>query len=98
MEEAAEQLGIRLPRNPYDVIYTFRFRAPIPEALASKAPPGQQWILRTAGGGRYRLVAISVEATIAPDPLITETKIPDATPGLIGLYALDDEQALLASI
>jgi len=98
MEAAAEKLEIRLPRNPYDIAYTFRFRAPLPASVLAKAPAGQQWILRTAGRGKYRFVAISVEATITPDPAIAETKVPDATPGIIALYALDDEQALLAKL
>lgn len=29
---------------------------------------------------------------------MAQTKIPDATPGLIGMYALNDEQALLAKL
>jgi hypothetical protein len=98
METAAQELGIRLPRNPYDVAYSFRFRAPMPRSLIDKAPPGTEWVLRTAGGGRYRLVAISVAASIAADPAVAETKVPDATPGLIVMYALDDEQALLAKL
>jgi hypothetical protein len=34
---------------------------------------------------------------IVPAPMLAETKVPDATPGLIALYALNDEQALLAN-
>jgi len=98
MEAAASSLGIKLPRNPYDIACSFRFRAPLPEAIQAVAPKGQQWILRTAGHGKYRFVAISVNATISPDPSLAETKVPDATPGLIAMYALDDEQALLAKL
>ena len=98
MEAAAGKLAIKLPRNPYDIAYTFRFRAPMPASVQAKAPQGQQWILRTAGRGKYRFVAISNEATITPDSAIAETKVPDATPGVIALYALNDEQALLAKL
>ena len=35
---------------------------------------------------------------IAPNKLLAETKIPDATPGVITMYALGDEQALLAKL
>jgi hypothetical protein len=98
MEAAAEQLGIKLPRNPYDVLYSFRFRAPIPEAMQQKAPPGREWIIRTAGRGAYKCVASSVAANIVPDAALVETKVPDSTPGVIALYALDDEQALLARL
>jgi len=38
------------------------------------------------------------EPEILPNPLLAETKVPDATPGVIEMYALDDEQALLAKV
>lgn len=37
-------------------------------------------------------------AGIAPNVLLAETKLPDATPGIIAKYALSDEQALLAIV
>lgn len=35
---------------------------------------------------------------IIPNNLLAETKIPDATPGIIAKYALNDEQGLLAKL
>jgi hypothetical protein len=35
---------------------------------------------------------------ILPSEMLAETKIPDATPGIIAKYALSDEQALLAKV
>jgi hypothetical protein len=35
---------------------------------------------------------------IAPSNVLTETKIPDATPGVIAAYSLTDEQSLLAKL
>jgi len=35
---------------------------------------------------------------IVPSRVLAETKLPDATPGVIGKYALSDEQALLAKV
>ena len=98
MEAAAEQLEIKLPRNPYDILYSFRFRVPIPKTMQAKAPPGQQWIIRTVGRGTYKCVASSVAVNIVPDSALAETKVPDSTPGVITMYALDDEQALLAKL
>jgi len=37
-------------------------------------------------------------ASIIPSPNLVETKIPDATPGIINKYAMNDEQALLARL
>ena len=93
----AEALGIRLPKNLGDIIYTFRYRASLPESIKEKAPEGKQWIIRPAGRSRYCFVA-TVPIEIAPNPAIAETKVPDATPGIIELYALSDEQALLAKV
>lgn len=93
--EAAGALGIALPKNLGDLVYTFRYRAELPQSIRDLAPPGQHWIIRPAGPGRYRFVAVAL-AAIEPNPLLAQTKIPDATPGLISRYALTDEQALLA--
>lgn len=95
---AAEDLGIKLPKNLGDVIYSFRYRAMLPDSVKSRAPAGRDWIIRPAGSGRYRFVATEATVTIVPDPLLAETKIPDGTPGIIAMYALTDEQALLARL
>jgi hypothetical protein len=97
IERVASELGIRLPKNLGDVVYSFRYRAMLPESVRSRAPEGEQWIIRPAGRGRYRFEATKV-ATIVPNPLLAETKVPDATPGVIAMYALSDEQALLAKV
>ncbi len=94
---AAQDLGIALPKNVGDVIYTFRYRKPLPEAIRKTAPAGQVWSIRPAGRGRYRFVLVRREA-ISPSPHLAATRLPDATPGVITRYALSDEQALLARI
>ena len=93
----AAELGIRLPKNLGDVIYSFRYRQQLPQAIRDRASEGKKWIIRPAGFGRYRFVEVTPMA-IVPNPLIGETKIPNATPGIIAKYALGDEQALLAKV
>jgi len=95
--EAANELGIKLPKNLGDIVYSFRYRARLPESIAEKAPPGYEWIIRPAGRARYKIV-LTTQVRITPSEMLVETKIPDATPGLIGKYALDDEQGLLAKL
>jgi hypothetical protein len=95
---AAQSLNVPLPKNLGDVIYSFRYRGTLPASIQQKAPPGHEWIIRPAGRGRYSFVAITAGAVINPDPQLVETKVPDATPGVIAKYALDDEQALLARL
>ena len=93
----AKKLGIELPKNLGDLIYTFRYRAPLPESIRRKAPPGKVWIIRPVGKAMYSFVA-TTSATILPSASMAETKVPDATPGIISMYALGDEQALLAKL
>jgi hypothetical protein len=97
IEEAASKLKIKLPKNVGDVIYSFRYRAQLPESILSKAAGGFQWIIRPAGRSKYQFVMVK-ESIIAPSEMMAETKIPDATPGIIAHHALTDEQAVLAKI
>jgi len=95
--KVAQKLRIELPKNLGDLIYTFRYRVALPKSISSKAPAGTNWIIRPAGRSQYAFVATALTA-ILPNSAMTETKIPDATPGLSGMYAQSDEQALLARL
>ena len=97
IEKAAAALSVRLPKNLGDVIYSFRYRVPLPVSIRRHAPKGKEWIIRPAGRGKYRFVATEL-AQVTPTEHMAETKVPDATPGLISMYALNDEQALLAKL
>lgn len=97
IERAATKLGIPLPKNLGDVVYSFRYRKDLPESVSSKAPRGLTWIIQPAGRARYRFLATAL-ANIDPNPSLAETKVPDSTPGVIEKYALSDEQALLAKL
>ena len=93
----AEGLGINLPKNIGDVIYSFRYRTPLPGSIARLAPKGKYWSILPAGRSRYKFVAQEM-VEFLPNAALAEVKIPDATPGLIARYALNDEQALLARL
>lgn len=95
--QAADKLGIALPKNLGDVLYSFRYRTLLPKSITSKAPKGYEWIIRPAGKGKYKLVAVK-QANISPSHVLAETKIPDATPGVIAKYSMNDEQSLLAKL
>ncbi len=86
-----------MPKNLGDVIYSFRYRAELPASIRKKAPRDHEWVIRPAGRGQYKFVAAKM-ATVVPSKMLVETKIPDATPGVIDMYALNDEQALLAKL
>jgi hypothetical protein len=93
----AKRLRIKLPKNLGDIIYSFRYRTALPDSIQAKAPEGEAWIIRPAGRGLYRFVAVR-EPTIVPNKMLSETKIPDATPGIVKKYSLGDEQSLLARL
>ncbi len=95
--QTAKELGIVLPKNLGDLIYTFRFRADLPKSILSKAPEGKSWTIKLVGQARYCFAAVRL-TVIEPRSDLAATKIPDATPGLIEKYALSDEQALLAKV
>jgi hypothetical protein len=94
---AARELGVPVPKNVGDLIYSFRYRTSLPESVRDRAPDGKEWIIRPAGKGRYRFVAVD-SAAVLPNERMSATKVPDATPGVIAMYALNDEQALLAKL
>ena len=94
---AASKLDIPLPKNLGDVVYTFRYRSPLPIEVLEAAPKGQTWIIRPAGRGKYCFALVS-DTPLEPNPTLTETKIPDATPGMIAKYAFGNEQGVLARI
>jgi hypothetical protein len=93
----AQALGVRLPKNLGDVIYSFRYRTALPRSITTRAPKGHQWIISPSGRALYKFLAKKT-VKIVPSPLLAETKVPDATPGVISMYALGDEQALLAKL
>lgn len=97
LENAAKVLGIKLPKNLGDVIYSIRYRSPMPQRILTTQPIGMEWIVSGVGRALYafRLVKIN---RILPRFDMVAIKIPDATPEIIRTYALSDEQALLAKV
>src|SRR5438046_1149935 len=90
--EMASKLGIELPKNFGDILYSFRYRTTLPQSIIAKAPEGFQWIIRPVGIARYKFVLVK-QPHFIPSELLTQTKIPDATPGVISKYAMTYAQA-----
>jgi hypothetical protein len=93
----ATKLRIKLPKNLGDIVYSFRYRAALPKSIRNCAPEGLEWIIRPIGQAKYKF-ALTAMSRILPNILLTETKIPDSTPGIITKYAFNDEQGLLAKL
>ena len=94
---SARRCGIDPPKNLGDLIYTFRYRQPLPQEILDTQPSGMHWLILGAGTARYRF-RLSKLAHIVPTQGMLVRKLPDATPEIISQYALTDEQALLAKI
>lgn len=97
LPRAAAELAIDLPKNLGDVIYSVRFRVPLPEEILATQPTGMEWIIEGAGRSAYRFKLVKINR-IVPRLDLARISIPDATPELIRAYTLDDEQALLAIV
>lgn len=98
LNHAADAIGVERVENPADLVYYFRFRKPLPLSVTSKAPEGFEWIIRGAGKGQYKLVAVPNQVRVLPREGLITTKVPDSTPEIIRATALGDEQALLALV
>jgi tRNA G10 N-methylase Trm11 len=96
-EISAKKLGIKLPKNLGDLVYSFRYRANLPAKMIALAGAKEIWVIRPVGKGKYKLALIP-DISIIPNPAMTITKVPDSTPGVVAKYAFGDEQALLARV
>lgn len=97
LETTATKLGVRLPKNLGDVIYSFRYRQNLPHEIAKTAASGMEWMIESAGRGKYKFKQ-SRMSRIIPRLDLLAIKIPDATPEIIAANARSDEQALLAKV
>ncbi|MDT9726929.1 DNA cytosine methyltransferase [Xylanibacillus composti] len=95
---SAEKLGIKLPKNIGDVIYSYRFRKMFPKEILDTCSGDEQWTIEGTGDAKYRFKLYSSGAKISPNPNLYQIKIPDSTPEIITKYAFSDEQALLARV
>jgi len=93
----AKDLGIELPKNVGDVVYSFRYRNELPEGILRTAVGDLEWIIEGAGRARYRFKLVRLNRIVPREELLT-IKVPDATPEIISANALGDEQALLAKV
>ena len=95
--EAAQALEIDLPLNLGDVIYSFRYRTPLPSSIQALAAEGEMWVIRPAGRGLYQFSLVPI-LNLAPNRNLEITKVPDSTPGVVVKYSQGDEQSLLARL
>jgi hypothetical protein len=97
IKEVADQLNVELPKNYGDLIYSFRFRRPLPSEILETAPLGCEWRIELAGKGIYSFSLGKINRII-PRTDMMRIKIPDSTPEIIAKYTSGDEQALLTKV
>lgn len=95
--EYAARLGIAVPKNLGDVIYSFRYRQPLPETIQATAPEGMEWVIVGTGSANYEF-RLCNKSNILPNPNLEIIPIPNNTPEIITMYQLSDEQSLLCKI
>lgn len=95
--DTSNELGIALPKNIGDVLYSFRYRRKLPAPIASTCPPNHTWSIFSVGISKYRF-KLGREIALVPRDDFQQIKILDSTPEIIRRYALSDEQALLAIV
>ncbi len=93
----ATKLGIVVPKNAGDIIYSFRYRNPLPDQILKTQPRNKEWVIEGAGRALYEFRLVTINR-VAPNPNLITIKIPDATPEIINSNSLSDEQALLARV
>jgi len=93
----AGEIGMDLPKNLGDIIYSYRYRNRLPEPITALLREDEEWVIRSVGRGRY-VFAKSALHQISPNPRLSKIKILDSTPEVIRRYSLSDEQALLAIV
>lgn len=94
---AATKLGAARPKNVGDVVYSRRYRAPLPDSIQQTAPSGREWAIFPGGKALYTFRTVPFNF-IEPRKGLRTIRLPDATPGVISKYSLTDEQALLARV
>ena len=94
---AAVALGVPRPKNLGDIVYSLRYRVPLPDSIRQTAPPGREWAIFPGGNAVYTLRTVPFNL-IEPRKGLRTIRLPDATPGVISKYSLTDEQALLARV
>ena len=84
---AAKKLRITLPKNIGDVLYSFRYRCPLPEGVLKTQPEGHEWVILGAGKAVYQFKLVK-KSRILPSPNLMSVKIPDATPEIMALLQI----------
>lgn len=94
----AREMGFDPPKNLGDIVYSYKYRKPLPKDIANTAPEGFYWRIKNIGIAQHEFVLTSGAEFVEPDAMLATTKIPDGTPSIVKKHSISDEQALLAVV
>ena len=86
------------PRIVGDIVYSLRYRVPLPDSIRRTAPSGPRMGDLPRRQRRLHAADRALQLSSSHDKGLRTIRLPDATPGVISKYALTDEQALLARV
>jgi hypothetical protein len=95
--QVASDLKIPVPKNLGDLLYSFRYRRPLPDKILATCAKGDEWVIRSVGAAKYSFCLVPI-THIEPQKGRYQIKVPDATPEIVAQHKLSDEQALLAKL
>jgi hypothetical protein len=67
IQTTADELGIRAPRNLGDVIYSYRYRRPLPKRIRDTCGEDEEWVIRGVAAATYQFHKVPV-TKIEPRP------------------------------
>lgn len=88
--DAAQALDLRI-KNAADILYTFRSRQELPEAITKRG----NWIIASRGSGLYAFVKIDGHSQVIIPKTLKAFPIPYAVPDIVAMHLPRDEQGLL---
>lgn len=97
LERVGKKLKINLPKNLWDIVYSFRHRVALPATIRETAPDGHEWTIIPKGRGNYAF-ELSPETLLRPSASLAVTKVPNNTPTVVALYASTEKQSLLSRL
>ena len=95
--KASETLGVNVPKNLGDIVYSFRYRSDLPDEISSKASNGKNWIIRGEGDAQYSFCQVNI-SKLRPREDLKSINIPDNTPSIIKAFSSHDEQYALTCV
>jgi hypothetical protein len=81
-------------RNPPDVVYTYRTRKALPDAILKTG----NWILVPEGKGKFAFAKTTREPFVEIQQGLAHIEILNALPEIVQKYTTNDEQGLLSAI